>query len=1013
MLRARTSFVCALVCALLSSALPHPVAADAPVPLDYKAYDGWNAVRSPKLSDDGRRLAYALTPQDGDPTLVVRDLDAAGRERREARGSAPAFAADGRFVVYTHVAAKKDVDAAKKAKKPESQQPKNGLGILDLDGSAPAEIVDDVKSVQVARDGGPVIAYRAEPSPAPSGSPAAAPAASGSPAPGASGRPLPRPSGAPPRGEPTPQVQTPVTPAPGGSGSPAPGASGSPAPSASPSGSPAPKADKSKEPGAALTIRDLVSGKKVVAPDVSEYAVSADDRFVAYAVQTKAGTSDGVRVYDTAKGTTSDVLVGDGRYRQLALARDGSALAFLSDVATFKQDVPHDAAYVVDLRADKLVARKAVDSGSAGLPADQTPSANRSLTFTRDGKRLFLGTAPAPTPLPSGTPAPTAVDLWTWHDDVLQSQQKKNAANERKRTYLGVYDVAAGRYAQLGSPTLREVDFNQNPDVALGQDDRAYRRAGSWLGEVYRDVYAVSLADGRRTLLARHASEDPVLSPGGRYALTWDEHARHWVALRVADRKRVVLGANARVPFWFVGDDHPAPPQPYGFGGWLAGDRGVLIYDEYDVWLANPDTGAATNLTAGAGRRTRTAYSPVQPDPDALAFAADKPLLLGFVDARSFASGYARVAPGGGTPVTLLRADELVNGTRDVFNAPLHDLTFPPLMARHAERFAFTRESFRANRDYWVSDASFRDARRVTDANPQQARYRWGTERLIDFKAADGTPLRAVMLVPDGLKPDRKAPLLVYFYETWSSMFHVHYNPGPGTSPNLTRYVSNGYVVLLPDVHYKVGHPGKSAVAALLPAVDAALKTGYVNPQRVGIAGHSWAAYQINYLITQTHRFRAVEAGAAVDDMISAYSGIRLESGVVRESQYEHTQSRIGATPWDRPDLYLENSGLFGIRKITTPYLTIHNDLDGAVPQFQGIEFITAMRRLGKEAYLFSFDGEDHNLRGREQQKYWTVHLDEWFDHWLKDAPRPSWMNGVDYLHRGERDVRPLYGEPD
>ncbi len=179
------------------------------------------------------------------------------------------------------------------------------------------------------------------------------------------------------------------------------------------------------------------------------------------------------------------------------------------------------------------------------------------------------------------------------------------------------------------------------------------------------------------------------------------------------------------------------------------------------------------------------------------------------------------------------------------------------------------------------------------------------------------------------------------------------------------------------------------------------------------MAGHSWAAYQINYMITKTHRFRAVEAGAAVDDMISAYGGIRLESGIVRESQYEHTQSRIGATPWDRPDLYVQNSGLFGIRSVTTPYLTIHNDADGAVPQFQGIEFITAMRRLGKEAYLFSFDGEAHGLRGREQQKWWTVHLDEWFDHWLEDAPRPAWMNGVPYLHRGERDVHPLYGEPD
>jgi dipeptidyl aminopeptidase/acylaminoacyl peptidase len=244
-----------------------------------------------------------------------------------------------------------------------------------------------------------------------------------------------------------------------------------------------------------------------------------------------------------------------------------------------------------------------------------------------------------------------------------------------------------------------------------------------------------------------------------------------------------------------------------------------------------------------------------------------------------------------------------------------------------------------------------------------------------------------------------------------STSFHSYMSPAPGTSPNLTRYVSNGYVVLVPDVKYRIGHPGQSAVNCILPAVDAAIKTGYVDSKHVGIAGHSWAAYQINYLITQTHRFRAVEAGAAVDDMISAYSGIRLESGVVREGQYEHGQSRIGATPWDRPDLYIENSGLFHIKNITTPYLTVHNDGDTAVPQFQGIEFITAMRRLGKIAYLFSFDGEQHGITKRENQKYWTVHLDEWFDYWLKGAARPAWFNGVPFLQRGERNVDALFGD--
>jgi dipeptidyl aminopeptidase/acylaminoacyl peptidase len=959
----RPSVALALLCALLS-AFPRAVAADAPVPLDYKAYDAWNAIRTPKLSDDGRRLAYALTPEDGDPTLVVRDLDT-GTERREPRGSAPAFTGDGRFVVFTRLAPKKDVDAAKKAKKPEAQQPKNGLGILDLRGTAGAEIVERVKNVAVAKSGGALIAYRAEPSPSPSPSPSVQP-------------------------EPSPSASA----------------------AASPSASPSPKADKTKDTGSTLTIADLASAKRLTANDATDFAVSDDARFVAYATETKSGKGDGFHVYDVQRGTTTDVLTGAGRYRDVAIARDGASVAFLSDVATYAGDVPRDAAYVVDLRAAKFAARKVVDAGTAGLEANTAPNSNGTLAFSRDGKRLFLGTAAAPTPMPSGTPEPTKVELWTWRDDVLQSQQKHDAERERKRTYLAVYDLAAARFAQLGSTALRDVARNENPDVALGSDERPYVRAGSWLGELPRDLYAVSLADGRRTLLARRAAGGD-LSPGGRYALTWDEASRHWVALRVADGKRVVLAPHAGVAFHNVDDDHPAPPPPYGSGGWLAGDRGVLLYDEYDVWLANPDTGDATNLTRGAGRRERTVYSPVQTDPEADAFAVGKPILLSLIDTRTYASGYARVDPAGGIPAVVFRADELVNGSRSVFNAGLHDLTLPPIAAKHADRLVFSRESFREYRDLWATDTSFRHLDRVTSANLQQAKYRWGTERLISYTAADGTPLRAVMLVPDGVTRAKKAPLLVYFYETHSSTFHQFYTPQPGTSPNIARYVSNGYVVVLPDIRYRTGHPGASALNCINAAVDAALATGYVDPRRVGIAGHSWAAYQINYMITKTHRFRAVEAGAAVDDMFSAYSGIRLESGIVREAQYEHTQSRIGATPWDRPDLYLENSGLFGIKNITTPYLTVHNDLDGAVPQFQGIEFITAMRRLGKEAYLFAFDGEEHGLRQRENQKYWTVHLDEWFDHWLKDAPRPDWMNGVDYLHRGERDVRPLYGESD
>jgi dipeptidyl aminopeptidase/acylaminoacyl peptidase len=122
------------------------------------------------------------------------------------------------------------------------------------------------------------------------------------------------------------------------------------------------------------------------------------------------------------------------------------------------------------------------------------------------------------------------------------------------------------------------------------------------------------------------------------------------------------------------------------------------------------------------------------------------------------------------------------------------------------------------------------------------------------------------------------------------------------------------------------------------------------------------------------------------------------------------TQSRIGAPPWDAPLQFIENSPIFWIQRINTPYLTIHNDADDAVPWYQGIEFNTAMRRLGKEAYMFTFNGEAHGLRNRDNQKYWTVHMDEFFDHYLLDKPRPEWMDkGVSFLQKGTRDVSALF----
>ena len=252
----------------------------------------------------------------------------------------------------------------------------------------------------------------------------------------------------------------------------------------------------------------------------------------------------------------------------------------------------------------------------------------------------------------------------------------------------------------------------------------------------------------------------------------------------------------------------------------------------------------------------------------------------------------------------------------------------------------------------------------------------------------------------------KKYPMLVYIYERLAQNVHHFVPPAPSHNINISFYVSNGYLVLQPDIVYKTGYPGQSALKCVMPAVQEMVDRGYVDENAIGIQGHSWGGYQIAYMITQTNRFRAVAAGAPVANMTSAYDGIRWGPGIPRQFQYERTQSRIGGSLWQYPLRYIENSPVFMADRVTTPVMMIHNDADDAVPWYQGIEYYLALRRLGKEVYLFTYNGEPHGLRRRPNQKDYTVRLQQYFDHYLKGAPRPDWMDkGIPYLEKSSAAV--------
>ena len=826
-------------------------------------------------------------------------------------------------------------------------------------------------------------------------------------------------------------------------------------------------AAKKKEVGTELLVWDLASSKKHSLKDVADFAWNKSGSVLAYTVSVKepakepakeAGKepakeakqpaegetkealvasnaeSEGVYVFQTSDASSRALLSGAGSYKHLRFDDEGKQLAFLTnrdDQAKKKaseakakstekvaEAATNKAATQVAEKSDAIPAQFALylwsdaastaqlvlDTNSPGMPMNWAPSEHADLAFSKDGQRLFLSTAEIVKPEPKNAPEPMKVDLWHWKDPELQSVQKVNAERDKQRSYRGVVHLSDRRFIQLANKNMPQLMINENAQFALGISSLPYRQLMSW-DKLYYDAYVVDLRNGQAKMLIEKAAFMPQLSPAGKFLLNFDGVKSQWLAYDTSTGKKQELTSQIKTHFEDQERDTPDLKPPYGVAGWTENDASVVLYDQFDLWSVNLADKTSKNLTAGWGKKNQTALRYVylgdnKRSTESKALPSDQPWLLSAEHDVTHASGYYQFDPKqAGAPSRLIYGDKLISNV---------------MKAKDSDRILFTQQSFTEFPDLWSSHLNFAKAEKISQANPQQAQFNWGTQEQIEYVSADGKKLKALIAKPENFDPKKKYPLMVYIYEKMTDNLHRYVPPSPAQNINVTRYVSNGYIVLRPDIVYTTGYPGKSAMNTVLPAIKTVLAQGYVDSKRVGIQGHSWGAYQINYLLTRTDMFRAAEAGASMANMVSGYGGIRWGAGISRAFQYERGQSRIGGTPWDSTAKYVENSPIFQIDKVKTPYLTVHNDDDDAVPWYQAIEFFSALRRLNKEAYWFNYNGEKHGLRDRDNIKHFTVHMSEFFDHYLLGKARPEWMDKpVPYLERGKRDVMGMFKTPE
>jgi dipeptidyl aminopeptidase/acylaminoacyl peptidase len=738
---------------------------------------------------------------------------------------------------------------------------------------------------------------------------------------------------------------------------------------------------ESADNGYTLYYRNMESGRTDSVRFVTEYVFAGESEKLMY---TTTGDDNElqpcVAIVDLKKNISSVLYTGKAKYRKLTMDKKGDRAAF---ILSFDEKDKAGNTYSLCYWDGKGLASVAATQGTSGLPEGWIINENAGLTFGEKTQRLYFGTSPAyklkdTTVLDEDR---AIVDVWHWSEGLLHTAQVFRRAGDMKKYFTAVYHADLKKVVQLATedrPNIHLADKGDGP-MAAAFSSIPYDLESMWEGFTNNDVWLVNVMNGKADLIKEKFRARLRFSPAGKYLYWYQEADSSWYSYDVDARKEHRLTKPENLAVWDELNDVPDLPGSYPPGGWLKDDRAFLVSDRYDIWSLDPVAGRAPVNVTTNGRSESIRYRLIDFDPEiGYIDPSEKQYLLGMYENTRSEAFFSLDLRKKDIPFRLTGGDFSL-GT--------------PVKAKNKDIVIYTRENFEVFPDYLLSDLSFRSEKRLTDANPRQKDFVWGTAELVRWTSLDGRKIEGMLFKPEDFDPSLKYPMIVNFYEKSSTELLKHRIPEPGRSTiDYHYYTSNGYLVFNPDVYYTDGYPGQSAYNCVMSGIMSLIENGFVDEKHIGAQGHSWGGYQVAFLATRTTLFAAIESGAPVVNMYSAYGGIRWGSGLNRSMQYEHQQSRIGASIWEAPSLYWENSPLFYVNRIETPILIMANDNDGHVPWYQGIEFFVALRRLGKPAWLLNYNDEPHWPLKLPNKIDFQKRMSQFFNHYLKGEPMPQWM---------------------
>lgn len=953
-------------------------------PLDHSVYDNWKSIGERLISNDGKYIVYTITPQEGDGSLVIQTTN--GYKKVIDRGYNAVITNDSRYVVFKIKPVFQETRQARIKKKKADEMAKDTLAIVEL-GKEELVKIPRVRSFKTPEKGADWIAYQME-------------------------KPLPDTAKKGKNGIDSLKMKTDLlvkmadsvlrrsidsvkgkisretllevvqraaneilikkdgvnieadltlTDAEGDDA-----------------------AGGSATDGTDLVVRNTNDNKEKTFKLVSEFYF--DKKGTRLAIETSKNSKDSnskgaLIVYNLQNGRIDTVMrkLNDGK--NFSFDEEGNQLAFVAERDSSSKALQKFYKlwyYKIGQDSATLLA----DRNTMGMKAGYGVSENGSIRFSKDGSKIFFGTAairpPKDTTLVDFELA--RLDIWHYNDDYLQPLQLKQLDNELKRSYLAVIKPGVNQLIQLGAVDAEQVSLvdEGNADWVLAESTFGNRVESQWTGRTKSTAMVISTVDGRRKTVLSNVLANFEASPKGKYVYWYDVVQKQYFTYEVATGMIRNVSAKIKVPLYDTENDVPDYPSSAGISGWTANDQYFLLNDEFDIWQVSPTASQdPKNITNGYGRKTKTRFNYTRLDPEKRFIGADETIVLRTFNKDSKYSGFSlKKVDADGDPITVTSGPYAYGF---------------PVKAKDAEQYVLSQSNI--SRSELFATADLKDLRQLSNISEQQNEYNWLTVELTKWKMFDGKMSEGLLFKPADFDPKKKYPVIFYFYERDADGLYAYRSPAPSASTvNIPYFTSNGYLVFDPNIYYSKGEPGESAYNSVVSAAKYLAKMPWVDSTRMAIQGQSWGGYQVAYLVTRTNMFRAAGAGAPVANMTSAYGGIRWGSGLNRQFQYEHSQSRIGATLWERRDLYIKNSPLFAADKVNTPLLIMHNDADGAVPWYQGIEYFTALRRLGKKVWMLQYNGEDHNLVERKNRKDLSVRLSQFFDYYLKDAKPAKWI---------------------